>query len=87
MSVLPARSSNPPLIRGPRYLSARLRFITEELGFESDQQSVDFLKDQSADGILQHRDDEFHIDCKAGRPLFAAAQRAALQKIDIRGQI
>lgn len=46
-----------------------------------------FLKKHSDDGLLQHRDGDFSIDCRQGRALFAAAKQTALRKIDIKGQI
>ncbi|KAF8441853.1 SAC3/GANP/Nin1/mts3/eIF-3 p25 family-domain-containing protein [Terfezia claveryi] len=68
-----------------------LRFLTEELGFESDGECVQFLSNHGAGDFLQEKKDEngsavkFH--CLPARPLFTAAKEAAFRKVDIKGQI
>lgn len=64
-----------------------IRFITEELGFESDEQSVRFILDNTAEDVLQEKDESVRmVTSKAGA--FAEQAKAnAHRMIDIKGQI
>ncbi|RDL39809.1 Uncharacterized protein BP5553_04149 [Venustampulla echinocandica] len=65
----------------------KLRFITEELGFESDGDAAQFICDHNGQTFLEEKDDGLHfLTGKAGQT-FDAAKNAAFQKIDIKGQI
>jgi hypothetical protein len=65
----------------------KLRFITEELGFESDADAAQFIIDQQGQHLLEDRTDYIaFLTGKAG-PLFEAARSTAFQKVDIKGQI
>ena len=67
--------------------SIKLRFFTEELGFESDDESARFICDHGGQAFLEDREGEVIIlTGKAGR-FFEAARQAAVQKVDIKGQI
>ncbi|ESU11197.1 hypothetical protein FGSG_05262 [Fusarium graminearum PH-1] len=65
----------------------KLRFITEELGFESDADAAQFVIDHQGQHLLEDRTDYIaFLTGKAG-PLFEAARSTAFQKVDIKGQI
>lgn len=68
-----------------------LRFLTEELGFESDSECVQFLSDHGAGDFLVEKKDEngsaVKFNCLPARPLFTTAKEAAFRKVDIKGQI
>ncbi|KAL8315006.1 hypothetical protein RB593_008544 [Gaeumannomyces tritici] len=65
----------------------KLRFITEELGFESDAEAVQFIIDNNGQDLLDERAD--HIAFLAGKAgqLFDHARKEAFRRVDIKGQI
>lgn len=67
--------------------SVKLRFITEELGFESDADAAQFIIDQKGQHLLE--DGAEHIVFLTGKAgsLFDAARADAFRKVDIKGQI
>ncbi|KAL9625735.1 MAG: hypothetical protein Q9160_000055 [Pyrenula sp. 1 TL-2023] len=69
----------------------RIRFLTEELGFESDDQSVRFILDQCPDtdpqDLLQQHDNEVKLLTSKVLPFFERAKLAAFGNVDIKGQI
>ena len=65
----------------------RLRFITEELGFESDADAAQFIIDYGGQPLLEERDEYIvFLSGKAGS-LFEDARKLAFSKVDIKGQI
>ena len=65
----------------------RLRFITEELGFESDADAAQFIIDHNGQHLLEERENDIaFLSGKAGL-LFDTARREAFSKVDIKGQI
>ncbi|KPM45314.1 hypothetical protein AK830_g1126 [Neonectria ditissima] len=65
----------------------RLRFITEELGFESDADAAQFIIDQQGRDLLEDRTEYIaFLTGKAGL-LFESSRSAAFRKVDIKGQI
>ncbi|KAI9779217.1 MAG: hypothetical protein M1839_007469 [Geoglossum umbratile] len=64
-----------------------IRFITEELGFESDGQCVQFLIDNEAQNLLLEKDDEIRLLTGKAGLIFDSAATQAFKKIDIKGQI
>ncbi|KOS22875.1 THP3 -like protein [Escovopsis weberi] len=65
----------------------KLRFITEELGFESDADAAQFIIDHQGQHLLEDRTDCIaFLTGKAGN-IFESARSAAFQKVDIKGQI
>ncbi|KAL4918639.1 SAC3/GANP/Nin1/mts3/eIF-3 p25 family-domain-containing protein [Aspergillus aurantiobrunneus] len=66
----------------------KIRFITEELGFESDEQSARFILDHSSDDMLLEKDGAVKLltGGKAAQ-LFEMAKAEAHRVIDIKGQI
>ncbi|KAE8387611.1 hypothetical protein ETB97_006628 [Aspergillus alliaceus] len=65
-----------------------IRFITEELGFESDEQSAHFILDHTSEESLQEKDGAVRLltGAKAVQ-LFEAAKADAHRIVDIKGQI
>lgn len=65
----------------------RLRFITEELGFESDADAAQFIIDYQGQHLLEDRTEYIaFLTGKAGN-IFEIPRAAAFQKVDIKGQI
>ncbi|MCJ1314784.1 hypothetical protein MMC15_000096 [Xylographa vitiligo] len=65
----------------------KLRFITEELGFESDEESARFLCDQGGQAFLEEREDGVRLLSGKVGNIFEAVKDAAFRKVDIKGQI
>lgn len=64
----------------------RLRFITEELGFESDDESARFICEHGGQDFLEERDNGVRLLTGKATNYFDAKQ-AAFRKVDIKGQI
>lgn len=65
----------------------KLRFITEELGFESDADAAQFIINHNGQELLEDRTEYIaFLTGKAG-PLFESARKQAFQTVDIKGQI
>ncbi|KAL4877311.1 SAC3/GANP/Nin1/mts3/eIF-3 p25 family-domain-containing protein [Aspergillus karnatakaensis] len=64
----------------------KLRFITEELGFESDEQSARFILDHSKDTLLE-KDGAVKLLTGGGAAQQFEAARAGHRVVDIKGQI
>ncbi|KAH0836983.1 hypothetical protein AYO21_01714 [Fonsecaea monophora] len=68
----------------------RLRFVTEELGFESDEEACQFILDHVPDdssNLLEERDGDVRfLTAKAGN-IFQMAKIRAFGQVDIKGQI
>lgn len=61
--------------------------MTEELGFESDEDSARFLLEHaSAELLVEHDDGVRLLTGKAGH-VFESAKRGAFKIIDLKGQI
>jgi hypothetical protein len=78
-----------PANLGFRYKpDVKIRFITEELGFESDEQSARFILDHSAEEMLQEKDGVVRLltGGKAAQ-LFELSKNEAHRVVDIKGQI
>lgn len=67
--------------------SVRLRFITEELGFESDADAAQFVVDHNGQSLLEEQDVDIVFLCGKAGSLFEDARKAAFSKVDIKGQI
>jgi SAC3 family protein LENG8/THP3 len=66
----------------------KLRFVTEELGFESDEEAARFICDNGGEDFLKTRNEEVMLDTgvRSGG-LFESARIEAFKKVDIKGQI
>ncbi|PBP21164.1 GANP/Nin1/mts3/eIF-3 p25 family protein [Diplocarpon rosae] len=65
----------------------KLRFITEELGFESDGDAAQFICDYNGQHLLEEKAGELRfISGKAGL-IFEEAKSEAFRRVDIKGQI
>ena len=65
--------------------NVRLRFITEELAFESDEEAAQFILDHDGKELLEEKDD--YVVVRMGTRLFEDAKAAAFGQVDIKGQI
>ena len=65
----------------------KLRFITEELGFESDEHSARFICDHGGQAFLEGQGDDIKLSTSKSLSLFESARKVAFQKVDIKGQI
>ncbi|KAK3986537.1 leukocyte receptor cluster member 8 [Cladorrhinum sp. PSN332] len=64
-----------------------LRFVTEELYFESDIEAAQFILDHNGQELLQEKDGTImFLAGKAGQT-FEAAKKQAFSRVDIKGQI
>ena len=65
----------------------KLRFVTDQLGFESDEESARFICDHGGQEFLEEKDGTVRLVTGKSAGLFDAARKAAFSKIDIKGQI
>lgn len=64
-----------------------VRFLTEELGFESDQDCAQFLIDCNAQHLLEQKDETVRMATGKAGGLFDVAKTAAFRRVDIKGQL
>lgn len=65
----------------------RLRFLTEELGFESDDESARFVLDHGGQVFLEERADGVRLLTGKALGFFEEAKDLAFKRVDIKGQI
>ena len=65
----------------------KLRFITEELGFESDDESARFVCEHGGQAYLDEKDDGVRLLTGKALGLFEPAKASAFRTVDIKGQI
>lgn len=67
----------------------RLRFITEELGFESDEEACQFILDHIPEDttLLEERDEDVRVLTGKAGSVFQIAKTRAFGLVDIKGQI
>lgn len=65
----------------------KLRFFTEELGFESDDESARFICDRGGQEFLEERDGEVKLLTGKALRFFEPVRKAAFKTVDIKGQI
>ncbi|OKO99228.1 THP3 -like protein [Penicillium subrubescens] len=64
-----------------------IRFITEELGFESDEQTARFILNHSTEDTLEEKNGTVRLLTSKAGPLFERAKAEAHRVVDIKGQI
>lgn len=70
-----------------------IRFLTEELGFESDTECVQFLCDNGAQDLIEQKSDDkgvprtIRFQTTKALSLFEDMKRTAFKKVDIKGQL
>lgn len=67
--------------------SVKVRFISEELGFESDHQSLQFFNGHNAEHLLESTDDGYRVLTGKAGAIFETAKNEAFRRVDIRGQM
>jgi hypothetical protein len=66
----------------------KLRFVTEELAFDSDEDAATFICDNGGEEFLQELDGAVRLICsKESATVYEQAKNAAFRKVDIKGQI
>ncbi|KHJ31270.1 putative sac3 ganp domain protein [Erysiphe necator] len=65
----------------------KLRFIVDELGFESDSDAAQFICDHNGQHLLEEKSDSFHVLTGKAGAIFEGAKILAFRKVDIKGQI
>ncbi|KAI1856782.1 hypothetical protein JX265_011423 [Neoarthrinium moseri] len=65
----------------------KLRYITEELAFESDAEAAQFIIDQNGQELLQEREDSIIFLAGNAKFLFETARSEAFRRVDLKGQI
>ncbi|KAK8176131.1 SAC3/GANP domain protein [Phyllosticta citrichinensis] len=66
-----------------------IRFLTDELGFESFQDCLQFLCDRGAQDFLEQKSDDMVVFHSSGQSaqLFAQAKAQAFRRVDLKGQM
>ncbi|TVY19466.1 THP3-like protein [Lachnellula arida] len=64
-----------------------LRFVTEELGFESDSDAAQFVYDYNGQALLEEKEGNLRFLCGKAGQIFEVAKSEAFRKVDIKGQI
>lgn len=66
----------------------KLRFVTEELGFESDDESARFICEYDGQAFL-HENEDGDVRLLTGKAQrhFEGSKQTAFQRVDIKGQI
>ena len=65
----------------------KLRFITEELAFESDGDAAQFIYEYNGQALLEEREDELRFLTGKAGTIFETAKGEAFRRVDIKGQI
>lgn len=65
----------------------KLRFLSEELGFESDEESARFVLDYGGQVFLEERADGVRFLSGKALGFFEEAKDLAFKRVDIKGQI
>jgi SAC3 family protein LENG8/THP3 len=64
-----------------------IKFLTEELGFESHEDTYKFIVDHCEDTVLQEAGDSLLFKTAEAFPIIDIARANAFKSIDIKGQI
>lgn len=65
----------------------KVRFLTEELGFDSDQNCAAFICDHGGQDLFEEREDGIAFATGKAAQIMQAARDAAFRRVDIKGQI
>ena len=73
-------------------MSVALRFLTDELGFASENECREFLEVHDARDLVHEKTDsegksQMRVRVKEGAALFEKHRTAAFRRVDIKGQI
>jgi hypothetical protein len=60
----------------------KIRFITEELGFESDEESARFILEYASEDLLEERSDGVRLLTGKAGQIFENAKTKAFQRVD-----
>jgi hypothetical protein len=65
----------------------KLRFVTEELAFESDSDAYQFIESYNGQHLLEEHEDGIRFLAGKAGGIFETAKGEAFRKVDIKGQI
>jgi SAC3 family protein LENG8/THP3 len=68
----------------------KLRFVTEELAFETDEEAAQFVLEHGGDGaadFLEEKDGHVRLATGKMSQVIESARAAAFRSVDIKGQI
>ncbi|KAI1767252.1 SAC3/GANP/Nin1/mts3/eIF-3 p25 family-domain-containing protein [Hypoxylon sp. FL1150] len=65
----------------------KLRYITEELGFESDTEAAQFIIDHGSESLLKEDQEQIIFQTSKAGSLFDDARAGAFSRVDLKGQI
>lgn len=68
-------------------MDVKLRFITEELGFDGDGDAYQFLIDHDGQDLLEERDSVYYFLTAKAKGHFEGFKAKAFGRVDIKGQI
>ena len=68
-------------------MDVKIRFITEELAFESDEDSARFILEHSSEELLDERDGDVRLLTHKAGAIFQNARNGAFGRVDLKGQI
>ncbi len=64
-----------------------IKFLTEELGFETHQHTYEFIKEHASEAVLSETEDSYLLKTKEAYPFIEGARANAFKSVDIKGQI
>lgn len=81
-----------PLLTSCRYMNVALRFLTDELSFENDDDCRAFLESHGAQGAIEQKFDDqggsqLRVKVKEAASAIEGLRQAAFARVDIKGQI
>jgi hypothetical protein len=65
----------------------KLRYVTEELAFESDAEAAQFIIDHNGEHLLEEKGDSIVFLAGNAKQLFDLARAEAFRRVDLKGQI
>lgn len=65
----------------------KLRYVTEELGFESDAEAAQFIIDHGGEDLLKEDQEHIIFETSKAGSLFDVARAGAFSRVDLKGQI
>ncbi|KAF2091665.1 SAC3/GANP domain protein [Saccharata proteae CBS 121410] len=64
-----------------------IRFLTEELGFDSDEHCIRFLCEHDAQNLIEAKDEKYVLHAGKAGSMFEQLKNGAFRRVDIKGQI
>jgi hypothetical protein len=80
-------SISEPLLTSCSYMNVTLRFLTDELAFENDDECREFIESHGGQNIIEIKGNQFVVKVRQAASDFDNLRAAAYSKVDIKGQI